>query len=325
MFQGSTNLEKLEHFRYVQSSGGTFNGSTHIDYTNYFESLPSNALERGLFLEADRMHSPRITEENLANQLDVVKNEIRVNVLNRPYGGFPWIYLPAVLFDSFANSHNGYGGFDDLESATVDDATDFFKKYYAPGNAVLAVVGDLDVDETLGLIDKHFGGITKRRTPKRPNFAEPALTAERRETHHDAHAPIPAVAIGYRVPNPVRELDDHLAHILLTEVLTDGDASRLQRRLVQRDHIVTDIAAYIGEFGDPFDERDPTALTISAHYPEANSLDAILRAVDEELDRVATDGLDAGELDRVRAGWPPRFCASSIPSSLEHSSSPSSS
>ncbi len=110
MFQGSANLEKLEHFRYVQSSGGTFNGSTHFDYTNYFEALPSNALERGLFLEADRMHSPRITAENLANQLDVVKNEIRVNVLNRPYGGFPWIYLPAVLFDTFANSHNGARG-----------------------------------------------------------------------------------------------------------------------------------------------------------------------------------------------------------------------
>ena len=149
MFQGSANLEKLEHFRYVQSSGGTFNGSTHFDYTNYFEALPSNALERGLFLEADRMLSPRITEENLANQLEVVKNEIRVNVLNRPYGGFPWIMLPGVLFDTFANSHNGYGGFEDLEGATVDDARDFFAKYYAPANAVLAVAGDLDVDETL--------------------------------------------------------------------------------------------------------------------------------------------------------------------------------
>src|SRR5918996_6260814 len=110
MFQGSASLEKLAHFRYVQSSGGTFNGTTHFDYTNYFEALPSNALERGLFLEADRMRGPRITEENLANQLEVVKNEIRVNVLNSPYGGFPWIYLPALLFDTFANSHNGYGG-----------------------------------------------------------------------------------------------------------------------------------------------------------------------------------------------------------------------
>ena len=277
MFQGSANLEKLEHFRYVQSSGGTFNGSTHFDYTNYFEALPSNALERGLFLEADRMRSPRITEENLANQLDVVKNEIRVNVMNRPYGGFPWIYLPSVMFDTFANSHNGYGGFEDLESATTDDAKDFFARYYAPANAVLSVAGDIDVDATLALIEQHFGPIKKRKAPTRPSFAEPILTAERHETHEDAHAPIPAVAIGYRVPDPVGSFDALLANLILTEVLSDGDASRLQRRLVQRDHLVTDIAAYIGEFGDPFDERDPTALTVTAHYPDAAALGSILR------------------------------------------------
>ncbi len=300
MFQGSASLDKLEHFRYVQASGGTFNGSTHPDYTNYFEALPSNALERGLFLEADRMLSPRITEENLANQLEVVKNEIRVNVLNRPYGGFPWIYLPALLFDSFANSHNGYGGFEDLESATVKDAKDFFSRYYAPANAVLAVAGDFAVDEALGLIDKHFGPISKRRRPRRPSFGEPPLTGERRAEHRDVHAPMPAVAIGYRVADPVRSLNKHLAFVLLAEVLSDGDASRLQRRLVQRDHLVTDIAAYLGEFGDPFDERDPSSFTISAHYPDARSLDSILAAVDEELDAIATDGLDTGELDRVR-------------------------
>jgi zinc protease len=300
MFQGSVNLEKLEHFRYVESSGGTFNGSTHFDYTNYFEALPSNALERGLFLEADRMRGPRITEENLANQLDVVKNEIRVNVMNAPYGGFPWIHLPAVLFDTFANSHNGYGGFEDLESATTEDAKDFFANYYAPGNAVLAVGGDVDVDETLALVEKHFGSIKRRKVPKRPDFGEPPLTAERRATHDDPHAPLPAVALGYRVPDPVNALDDVLAALLVAEVLSDGDASRLNRRLVQRDHLVTDISAYLGEFGDPFDERDPTALTISAHYPDQGSLDTILRAVDEEIDRIAQDGLDAGELDRVR-------------------------
>jgi zinc protease len=300
MFQGSANLEKLEHFRYVQSSGGTFNGSTHFDYTNYFEALPSNALERGLFLEADRMLSPRITEENLANQLEVVKNEIRVNVLNRPYGGFPWIMLPGVLFDTFPNSHNGYGGFEDLEGATVEDARDFFARYYAPANAVLAVAGDLDVDETIELVEKHFGLVKKRRAPKRPNFAEPRLAAERRATHDDPHAPMPAVAVGYRVPDPVGSLDEHLANVLLAELLSDGDASRLQQRLVQRDQLVTDIAAYIGEFGDPFDERDPTALTVTAHYPDPASLEAILRAVDEELARVSDEGLAPGELDRVR-------------------------
>ena len=300
MFQGSANLEKLAHFRYVQSSGGTFNGSTHFDYTNYFEALPSNALERGLFLEADRMLSPRITEENLVNQIAVVKEEIRVNVLNRPYGGFPWLELPPVLFDTFANSHNGYGGFEDLQSATVEDAADFFATYYAPANAVLAVAGDLDVDGTISLIDQHFAAIPKRRAPKRPDFGEPPLTAERRAQTHDAHAPMPAVAVGYRIPDPVRQLDEHLAHVLLAELLSDGDASRLQRRLVQRDRLVTDVAAYVGEFGDPFDERDPTAFTITAHYPDAAALERILTGVDEELDRVATEGLEPGELDRVR-------------------------
>ncbi len=300
MFQGSANLEKLEHFRYVQSSGGMFNGSTHFDYTNYFEALPSNALERGLFLEADRMLSPRITEENLANQIAVVKEEIRVNVLNRPYGGFPWLELPPVLFDTFPNAHNGYGGFVDLESATVDDATDFFHRYYAPANAVLAVAGDMDVDQTVALIEKHFGGIPKRRRPVRPNFGEPPLASERRAVTTDAHAPIPAVAIGYRVPDPVAQLDDHLAGVLLCEILTEGDASRLQRRLVHRDRLVTDVSAYLGEFGDPFDERDPTAFTITAHYPNPESLERILAVVDEELARVAADGLEPGELDRVR-------------------------
>jgi predicted Zn-dependent peptidase len=300
MFQGSANLEKLEHFRYVQSSGGMFNGSTHFDYTNYFEALPSNALERGLFLEADRMLSPRITEENLANQIAVVKEEIRVNVLNRPYGGFPWLELPPVLFDTFPNAHNGYGGFVDLESATVEDATDFFHRYYAPANAVLAVAGDLDVDRTVELIEKHFGGIPKRRRPVRPDFGEPPLTSERRAVTTDAHAPIPAVAIGYRVPDPVAQLDEHLAGVLLSEILAEGDASRLQRRLVHRDRVVTDVSAYLGEFGDPFDERDPTAFTITAHYPNPESLERILAAVDEELARVAADGLEPGELDRVR-------------------------
>ena len=301
MFQGSANLEKLAHFRYVQSSGGTFNGSTHPDYTNYFEAMPSNALERGLFLEADRMLSPRINEENLANQIAVVKEEIRVNVLNRPYGGFPWLELPPVLFDTFPNAHNGYGDFVDLESATVDDAADFFNRYYPPSNAVLAVAGDIDIEQTVALIEKHFGMIKKRPAAKRPDFGEPLLSAERRASAKDAHAPIPAMAMGYRVPDPVGDLDAHLANVLLAELLSDGDASRLQRRLVQRDHLVTDVSAYLGEFGDPFDERDPTALTITAHYPDAGSLERIVGTVDEELDRIATDGIDSGELDRVRA------------------------
>src|SRR5215510_2525131 len=161
MFQGSENLEKLAHFRHVQGAGGTFNGSTHLDYTDYFEILPSNALERALFLEADRMRGPRLTEENLRNQVDVVKEEIRVNVLNRPYGGFPWLKLPPVMFDTYPNAHDGYGSFEDLESATVADAEDFFTKYYAAGNATLSVSGDFEVGKAMKLVEAHFGDVPK--------------------------------------------------------------------------------------------------------------------------------------------------------------------
>ena len=206
MFQGSANLDKLEHFRYVQASGGLFNGSTHLDYTNYFESLPSNAFERGLFLEADRMRSPRITEENMANQISVVKEEIRVNVLNRPYGGFPWLVLPPVLFDTFPNAHNGYGGFEDLQNATVTDAAAFFDSYYAPANAVLSVAGDFKTDAAIAQIEHHFGGIRRRKKPVRPDFGEPEPGRQRREVVTDALAPMPALAIGYRVPDPGADL-----------------------------------------------------------------------------------------------------------------------
>src|SRR5919107_5833346 len=202
MFQGSESLEKLAHFRYVQGSGGTFNGSTHFDYTDYFETLPANALERALFLEADRMRRPRLTEENLRNQVDVVKEEIRVNVLNRPYGGFPWLKLPPVMFDTFRNAHDGYGSFTDLESATVADAQEFFRRYYACGNAVLAVAGDFDVARATNLIERHFGDVPARPAPARPDFDEPDLTAERREVYTDRLAPLPAVAGGWRGARP---------------------------------------------------------------------------------------------------------------------------
>lgn len=300
MFQGSASVAKMEHARIVQSSGGVFNGSTHFDYTDYFQTLPSHALERALFLEADRMRSPRLTEENLANQIAVVKEEIRVNVMNRPYGGFPWLHLPAVLFDTFANSHNGYGSFVDLDGATVADAKSFFDTYYAPANAVLAVGGDFVVPETVELVGRYFGDIEARSAPVRPDFAEPCLHADRRTRIHDQHAPMPAMAVGYRVPDPAGLTTEFLAIVLLCEVLSDGDAARLQQRLVQRDGLVTDVSAYVGEFGDPFDERDPTVLTISAHYPLVGSLDAMLRAIDEELTRIAVDGVGAQELARVR-------------------------
>jgi zinc protease len=301
MFQGSANLEKLAHFRHVQGAGGTFNGSTHLDYTDYFEVLPAGALERALFLEADRMRGPRLTEENLLNQIDVVKEEIRVNVLNRPYGGFPWLRLPPVMFSTFANAHDGYGSFGDLESATVADAQEFFDRYYACGNATLAVAGDFDVATVTAMIVRHFGDVPARPAPARPDFHEPDLTAEQREVYTDRLAPLPAVAAGWRVPDPIGEFDAYLPFVVLAEVLTDGDASRLVERLVQRDRIVTNIGGYIGFMGDEFQVRDPTAFLLQAHLPPGGSADKVLRTIDEELDRLATGGLTAGELERTQA------------------------
>jgi predicted Zn-dependent peptidase len=156
MFQGSENVGKAEHPKYVQAAGGTFNGSTHPDYTNYFQLLPSGALELALFLEADRMRAPKLTQENLENQIAVVQEEIRVNVMNRPYGGFPWIRLPAVAYSTFPNAHNGYGAFEELQAATLADASSFFDAYYAPGNAVLTVAGDVTVAGATALIEKHW-------------------------------------------------------------------------------------------------------------------------------------------------------------------------
>ena len=205
MFQGSANLEKLAHFRYVQGSGGTFNGSTHLDYTDYYEMLPSNALERALFLEADRMRGPRLTEENLRNQVDVVKEEIRVNVLNRPYGGFPWLKLPPVMFSMFPNAHDGYGSFDDLEAATVADAEEFFERYYAVGNAVLSVAGDFDSGAAVRLIESHFGDVPTRPAPPRLELGEDDLATARHESYVDKLAPLPAVAAGWRVPDPIND------------------------------------------------------------------------------------------------------------------------
>src|SRR4029450_4956498 len=184
-----------------------------------------------------------------------------LNVLNRPYGGFPWILLPPVLYDTFPNAHNGYGDFSELEQASLDDAASFFDTYYAPGNAQVTVPGSLAVDEALRLVEKHFGDIPARATPTRPSFAEPPPGAERREAVPDAHAPLPALPVGYPLPDPAAELDSHPRHAAprapppLGWVPGAAEPPRLQRRLVHVDGLVTDVSAGAGLMG-PLDARD---------------------------------------------------------------------
>ncbi len=298
MFEGSVTLEKGQHDKLVTGNGGVMNGSTRADYTNYYEQLPSNALELGLYLEADRMRGLRLSDENVQNQIAVVKEEIRVNVVNQPFGGFPWILLPPVMFKTFANAHNGYGSFVDLEAATVDQALSFFEQYYAPGNATLVVAGDLDVEKTREMVERHFGSIPARPVPPLESFGEPVPTEERRGVHEDPLAPLGAVAVAYRVPDPINHFEDYVAAAVLTDLLADGTASRLYQRLVKRDQVATHVGGMLGTFGDPFDMRDPTMLQLLAYHPPG-ALDALIESLDAELAGVTADAPAEEEVDRV--------------------------
>jgi zinc protease len=302
MFQGSAHVAKVEHLQLVQSAGGVLNGHTMADITAYYEALPSGGLDLALWLEADRMGLLALNEENLANQVSVVEEEIKVNVLNQPYGGFPWISMPALAFDTYPNAHNGYGDFAHLEDATVDDAADFYHRYYSPSNAVLVVAGDCIASDVVELADRHFGRIAKRSAPARRSFAEPRLSRARHKVVRDPLIPQPAFAAGYRVPDPVADLEGYAAFVVLGSLLAEGDASRLRSRLVHHDRTVTDLGCLLGLFGsDAFTMRDPVLFQIVVFHTGVASTAALLAVVDEELERLATDGPDADELARVSA------------------------
>jgi predicted Zn-dependent peptidase len=298
MFEGSESLPKLEHARLIQGNGGQFNGSTTPDFTNYFQVVPTGAFDLALFLEADRMRSPVITDHTVANQVDVVKEEIRLNIMNRPYGGMQMIFLPEVAFTTFNNTHNGYGSFVDLESASVADAKDFWKRYYAPGNALLTIVGDVDPDDAFSLAEKYFGDVPKRKVPNRRDFGEPVPTAERRHTHHDPMSPTPALVVGYSTPNPITELDEYVAYFLLVQVLTESESSRLHQRLV-KSGLVSAMAGLIGPFDNWLDMRDPILFNVLAIYPPGGDPDVLLDAIEETIARVQDDLTDE-ELVRAR-------------------------
>jgi predicted Zn-dependent peptidase len=298
MFQGSRNLGKGEFDRLIEGNGGAMNGSTHTDHTLYYETLPSNALEIALFGEADRMDEIALTEENLQNQVDVVKEEINVNVHNRPYGGFPWLHLPALMFSTFPNAHDGYGSFEDLEAATTADAAAFFERYYAPGNAVLSIAGDVDVDEARALVERHFSRVEKRKVSAVPDFGEPLPTAERRGAFVDRNAPRPALALGYRVPHPSSAFPDYVAAVVLSSVLGDGQASRLYQRLVKDDRVATHVSSYVATFGEWLGTRDATLLEILAYYVDVADTERVIASIDAACAQVVED-LTREELERV--------------------------
>jgi zinc protease len=232
MFQGSKNLGKMEFIQLVQKNGGVLNGSTRFDFTNYFEILPSNKLETALWAEADRMSGLDVTEANLTNQKGVVSNEVKVNVLNQPYGGFPWLDMPQYANTNWYNAHNFYGDLKDIDAATLPDVQAFFKTYYAPNNAALAIVGDFDPAEAKKLVEKYFGPLTSSQLPPPADIREPRQEKEKREVKPDPLIEKPAIAIAYHMPD--RNTPEYFAMGLLDQILVQGNDSLLYQELVQK-------------------------------------------------------------------------------------------
>lgn len=299
MFQGSENVGKVEHIKLVNSNGGTLNGSTRFDFTNYFEVLPSNTLELALWLEADRMRSLKVTPENLKNQQEVVKEEVRVNVLNQPYGGFPWLDTPQAANQNWHNAHNFYGDLNDLDAATIGDVQDFFKTYYAPNNAVLTVSGDVNPAETLALVKKHFGSIPAQPPPKRVDVAEPKQTAERRKTIEDPLANLPALAIAFHVPD--RRTPDWYAMQMIEMLLNEGRSSRLYRKLVKEKEaaIQTDGGIDYG-LGDIFSVNGPTLYITRVLYKPQFKPEDVVGFFDEAVKELQENGVGEEELNTVK-------------------------
>jgi predicted Zn-dependent peptidase len=235
--------------------------------------------------------------KTLKNQQDVVKEEIRVNVKNQPYGGFMWIDISQQAFQKWENNHDGYGSFEDLENANLDDVRAFHRDYYGPNNAVLAIAGDITPQQGFALAEKYFGKIPARPTPKPGDFSEPLNTAEKRVVQSDALAQVPAIAAAWKVPE--RGSKDQAAIAVLAELLAGGDASLFYQGLVKGRELALNVDTLFGLTG-PWEYDGPTLLTVFALYKPNTSADALLKAMDEEIAKVAEKGVDDATLKRVK-------------------------
>ena len=296
MFQGSQNLGKMEFIRLVQQNGGILNGSTRFDFTNYFELLPSNKLETALWAEADRMKGLAITDENLKNQQGVVSNEVKTAVLNEPYGGFPWLWMPQYANSNWYNAHNFYGELKDIEAATLPDVQAFFKTYYAPNNAALAIVGDFDPEQAKRMVAKYFGGIAPAKLPPTPDLTEPRQEKEKIATRKDPLANRPALAFSYHMPP--RNSPEYFAMGLLDQMLVQGDDSLLYRELVKKHGYTGEVSGAINELGNMFDYDGPMLWTVSLFHDATVKPEQILTAVDTVVEGLQSKPVDQSLLDR---------------------------
>ena len=297
MFEETANLAKGEADRIISGNGGIKNGSTRMDFTNYYQVVPSHVLEPVLFIEADRMRGLALSAASLQNQKDVVKNEVRVNVLNRAYGGFPWLDLPPHANVNWFNAHNFYGEFDDIDAATLADAQAFYDTYYVPANAVLVVAGDFEPDPTRAAIERYFAPLPSRPEPARPDVAEPPQTAERIATDRDPNAPRPAIAWGYHVPP--RNSPQWYAFGMLDMILLQGEDSRLWQRLVKDRGYGESVDGGMNLLGNMLDDGGPSLWTAYLIHDAGASDDAMTRDLDDVIARIQREPVPAAELERA--------------------------
>jgi predicted Zn-dependent peptidase len=241
-----------------------------------------------------------ITVENLKNQQDVVKSEVRVNVLNQPYGGFPWLDLPQYANQNWYNAHNFYGDLKDLDAATLEDVSKFFKTFYAPNNAALVVVGDFDPAQTLTWVRKYFGALPASQLPARPDISEPRQEKEKRASKDDKLATRPALAVGYHAPR--RNTPEYYAMGLIDEILVQGKDSRLYQALVQKTGLTGDVEGGINSgLGDMFNINGPTLWDVSLFHDKDKSAGQILEVFDAEIERIRTTLVDQGTIVKKRS------------------------
>ena len=296
MFQGSRNVGPAEHFSLLQGVGATLNGTTSFDRTNYFEAVPTHAYELALWLEADRMGTllDALTQENLDNQRDVVKNERRQRYDNVPYGT-AWEQLFALLYpEDHPYHHLPIGSMADLDATTLDDCRDFFTRHYAPANATLTVVGDVDPDTVVDRVEHYFGQIpTLAEAPEAPDGT---IGPRTEGAHRVTHELVPAESRYevFRVP-PETTPDNDALEVGL-EVLAGGGASRLVRRLVREEQAASGVQAGVQGLVGGTD-----VAVIVSRAATGKSLDDLAKGIEEEVARLGSDGPTDEELQRARA------------------------
>jgi predicted Zn-dependent peptidase len=291
LFQGSENVGKGEHFILVQNNGGSANGTTNIERTNYFETLPANQLELGIFLEADRMRAPSITQANFDNQRLTVQEERRQSYDNRPYGK-TYEAVIELAYDSFPYKHSTIGSMADLNAASVRDAEEFFRSYYAPNNAVLTLVGDFKTDVALNLIRKYFEPIPAQTPPTPPDITEPDQQGERRKVIEDGFAQTPRLDIVYKIPPG--NTPDWYALDVLGNVLSSGVSSRLYQKFVKEKEIALSV------YADASEQRGPALFWYSLMARPNTDLGELEKLLYEEIARLQNEPIADWELKKVQ-------------------------